>query len=220
MPIIRSSKLYLCYCRIWCVMPWLLVVGGQVQGSRPCVWDGGNCSSSFPHPGRIACCPAPDRRPPTTKALHTICGNNTSVVSSPWWWAYKCPKHIEQIISAIKYSVASSWFPSLRSRLNLLYVLYPKEFPAIQFLQTVEITIRYPCHVSLFRGSKLNFFPDSFLSSYLPLNFVNTYIITTSDSISMTYLTVGNLSPHYDLEQCCLILFSFSHIKQFLIWVP
>jgi len=27
MPIIRSSRLYLCYFRIWCVMPWLLVFG-------------------------------------------------------------------------------------------------------------------------------------------------------------------------------------------------
>jgi len=25
-----------------------------------------------------------------------------------------CPKHVEQIISAIKHSVPSSWFPSLR----------------------------------------------------------------------------------------------------------
>jgi len=31
-----------------------------------------------------------------------------------WWWAYKCPKHVEHIISAIKRSVASSWFSSLR----------------------------------------------------------------------------------------------------------
>lgn len=35
----------------------------------------------------------------------------------------------------------------------------------------------------------------------------------------MTYLTVGNLSPHYNLEQCCVVLFSISHIKQFLMWV-
>jgi len=28
--------------------------------------------------------------------------------------AYKCPKHVEQIISATKHSVASSWFSSLR----------------------------------------------------------------------------------------------------------
>jgi hypothetical protein len=77
------------------------------------------CSSSFPHPGRIACCPAPDRRPPATKALHTICGNNTSIVSSSWWWACKCPKHVEQIISAIKHSVASSWFSSLRLKIRL-----------------------------------------------------------------------------------------------------
>jgi hypothetical protein len=65
-------------------------------------------------PGRIACCSAPNSRPPATKALHTICGNNTSIVSSSWWWAYKCPKHVEQIISAINHSVASSWFSSLR----------------------------------------------------------------------------------------------------------
>jgi len=55
MPIIRSSRLYLCYYRIWCVMPWLLVVCGQVHGSRLCVRDEGSCSSSFPHPGRIPC---------------------------------------------------------------------------------------------------------------------------------------------------------------------
>jgi len=114
MPIIRSSRLYLCYYRIWCLTPWLPVVGGQVQGSRLCVWDEGRCSSSFPHPRRIACCPAPDHRPPATKALHTICGNNTSIVSSSWWWAYTCEKHVEQIISAINHSVASSWFSSLR----------------------------------------------------------------------------------------------------------
>ena len=73
-----------------------------------------DCSSSFPYPWRITCCSAPNSRPPATKALHTICGNNTSTVSSSWWWAYKCPKHVEQIISAIKHSVASSWFSSLR----------------------------------------------------------------------------------------------------------
>jgi len=56
----------------------------------------------------------PNSRPPATKALHTICGNNTSIVSSSWWWACKCPKHVDQIISAIKHSVATSWFSSLR----------------------------------------------------------------------------------------------------------
>ena len=71
-------------------------------------------SQNFPHPGRIACCSVPNRRPPATSALHTKCGNNTSIVSNSWWWAYKCPKHVEQIISAIKHSVASSWFSSLR----------------------------------------------------------------------------------------------------------
>ena len=113
MPIIRSSRLYLCYYQMWCVTPWLLVVGGQEQGSRLCVRDEGSCSSSFPNPGRIACCPAPDCRPPATKALHTTFGNNTSIVASSWWWAYKCPKYVEKIISAINHSVAPRWFSSV-----------------------------------------------------------------------------------------------------------
>ena len=87
-----------------------LVAGGWRSGAG----QQGSCSSSCPHPGRIACCPAPDRRPPATKALHTICDNNTSIVSSFWWWTYKCPKHVEQVISEINHSVASSWFSSLR----------------------------------------------------------------------------------------------------------
>jgi len=88
----------------------VLVAGGAML----CVRDEGSCSSNFPHPGRMACCPAPDRRPPATKALHTICGNNTIIVSSSWWWAYKCPKHVEQFTSAINHSVASSWISFLR----------------------------------------------------------------------------------------------------------
>ena len=71
-------------------------------------------SSSFPHPGRIACYPAPYRRPPATKALHTICANNKRIVSRSWWQAYKCPKHVQQIISAINHSVAPRWFSSPR----------------------------------------------------------------------------------------------------------
>ena len=77
---------------------------------------------NFPHPGCIACCSAPNSRPPATKALHTICGNNTSLVSSSWWWAYKCPKHVEQIISGIKQSLASSWFSSL----HLWFLMFPR----------------------------------------------------------------------------------------------
>jgi len=45
MPIIWSSRLYLCCCRMWCVVLWLLVVGGQVQGGRLCVRDEGNCAT-------------------------------------------------------------------------------------------------------------------------------------------------------------------------------
>ena len=39
-------------------------------------------SHNFPHPGHIACCSAPNSRPTATKALNTMCENNTSIVSS------------------------------------------------------------------------------------------------------------------------------------------
>ena len=92
-----GARDYTCYCRIWCVMHWLLVVGGQVQGSRLCVRDEGSCSSSFP---------APDRRPPATKALHTICGNNKYslelLMMGIWvpetcWADYNCNKSFSSI---------------------------------------------------------------------------------------------------------------------------
>jgi len=35
----QEFETILCYCRVWCVMPWLLVVSGQVQGNRLCVRD-------------------------------------------------------------------------------------------------------------------------------------------------------------------------------------
>jgi len=45
MPIIRNSRLYLCYCRIWCGCWWSAV--------RCWAADEGSCSSSFPHLGRL-----------------------------------------------------------------------------------------------------------------------------------------------------------------------
>jgi len=77
------------------------------------VVEEGSCLSSFPHSGRVARCPAPERRPPATKALHTICGNNTSIVSSSDD-GHISARNVEQIISAINHSVASSRFSSLR----------------------------------------------------------------------------------------------------------
>ena len=73
MPIIRSTRLYVCYYCLWCAMPWLLVVGGQMQSSMP---------RNIPHLEGIAGCPVPDLQQPATKASHTIGGNNTHIVSS------------------------------------------------------------------------------------------------------------------------------------------
>ena len=77
-----KTILYVCYYSLWCAIPWLLVVEGQVQESRLCVRDERCCSNNLPHPERIAGCPAPDLQQPATKASHTIGGNNTHIASS------------------------------------------------------------------------------------------------------------------------------------------
>jgi hypothetical protein len=61
-----------------------LVAGGLQSGSGQqfCVRDEGSCLTAveqLPSSRTQNCCPAPDRRPPATKALHAICGNNTSL---------------------------------------------------------------------------------------------------------------------------------------------
>jgi len=124
------------------------------KGSRAtrggCVRDEGSCSSNFPHPRRITCCSAPNSRPPATKALHTICGNNTSIVSSSWWWAYKCPKHVEQIISAINHPVATSWFSSLRIYTMMhgqTYIIFTEIKST--WLENVRAVFKYPNYVIL-----------------------------------------------------------------------
>jgi len=66
-----------------------LVAGGRLLGAEQQVmrpgWGKFCESHNFPHPGFIACCSAPNSRPPATKSLYTICSNNTSIVSSSWY---------------------------------------------------------------------------------------------------------------------------------------
>jgi hypothetical protein len=109
----RDYACVIAACGVKCLGCWWSAVGSGAAGYASRMREIVQ-SHNFRHPGRIACCSTPNSRPPATKALHTICGNNTSIVSSSWWWAYECPKHVEQIIIAIKHSVASSWFSSLR----------------------------------------------------------------------------------------------------------
>ena len=86
MPIIRSSRLYVCYYRLWCaVLGCLSRVRSRAAG----------CESSKRDAARLVV-----QRPSSW----------THIVSSSWWWAYKYPKHVERIIHAIKHSVTSSWF--------------------------------------------------------------------------------------------------------------
>jgi hypothetical protein len=101
-------------CSVYCLGCWWSAVRCRAAGYVSRMRDAARLHlCSITHPRRITCCPAPDRQPPATKALCTTCGNNTSIVLSSWWWAYKCPKRVEQITDAINHSVSSSWFSSL-----------------------------------------------------------------------------------------------------------
>ena len=86
--------------------------GFQVAGL---VWSWGLCVRF------VGCCsilqtvthnPQLHTRPATwkTTAWNTTGSNHCIILLSSWWWAYWCPKHVEQAIrSAIKTSVATSW---------------------------------------------------------------------------------------------------------------
>jgi len=64
------------------------------------------------HPANRTHNPQLHTRPATwkTTAQNTTRSNHCIIRLSSWWWAWWCPKHVEQAIrSAIKTSVASSW---------------------------------------------------------------------------------------------------------------
>ena len=86
-----GARDYMCVITAYGVQCFVAGCWGSVQDSGLCVRHEGcytnGQSCNIPHSGRIACCPALDLRQPATKALHTIGGNNTHIVSSSWWWA-------------------------------------------------------------------------------------------------------------------------------------
>ena len=93
---------------------WLLVVGRSGAGQQTMRPGWGMLFDSVeqhPSPGLIACCPVPDLPTTSKRELYTTCHTN-SIVAGCWWWAYSCPKHVEQTTSSIKHCVATSWFSS------------------------------------------------------------------------------------------------------------
>jgi hypothetical protein len=68
-------------CGVQCLVAGCRGSGAGQQAMRP---GRGmlHVSCNIPHPGRTACCPAPDLRPPATKTLHTIGGYSTHIVST------------------------------------------------------------------------------------------------------------------------------------------
>jgi len=73
----REYTCVIAACGVRC-LGWSAVrsrAAGYASGMREIVHN-------FPHSGRIACCSAPNSRPPATKTSYTICGNNTNIVLS------------------------------------------------------------------------------------------------------------------------------------------
>jgi hypothetical protein len=141
-----------------------LVAGGGLLGVEQqavCPGCGKLCElHNFPHPGRIACCSTPNSRTPVTKASHTICGNKTSIVSSSCWWAYERPQHVEQILIAIKHSVASSWFSSLRLYYDAWTNIHQITRSILIFpgaLGYCELSVLRPCTPSPSSGKSYSF---------------------------------------------------------------
>ena len=70
----------------------------------------GCCVWYFVQTGHITLSSTPDQLLEKTTAQNTTRSNHCIILLSSWWWAKWCPKHVEQEIrSAIKTSVASSW---------------------------------------------------------------------------------------------------------------
>jgi hypothetical protein len=114
MPIIRTSKLYVCYCRLWCAVLgcWLSGFSCRTAGYASRKRDVARLQScNIPLSGRTPCCPAPDPR--QTAAEHgTLWAANTHTFSLEFLmmgievpetcWAY----HKYNKVHTVRYS----WF--------------------------------------------------------------------------------------------------------------
>ena len=93
------------YCRFYCLLNMFRV--------SPCPSSGAQEYYTVnQHPANRTPNPQLHTRPATwkTTAQNTTRSGHCIILLGSWWWAWWCPKHVEQAIrSAIKTSVASSW---------------------------------------------------------------------------------------------------------------
>ena len=107
MPIIRSSRVLYSGCCLWYLVLWCSSCWSGVGLRVMCP-----VCRMLQHPANRTHNPQLHTRPATwkTTARNTTGSNHCIIPLSSWWWAWWCPKHVEQAIrSAIKNSVASSW---------------------------------------------------------------------------------------------------------------
>ena len=103
---------YAHYQELKSIIQWLLPVVFRAVVFKLLVWCGAEgCVSGLQDAAASCKLSAPHQtnnlktRPRnTTGSIHCI------ILLSSWWWAWWCPKHVEQAVrSAIKTSVSSSW---------------------------------------------------------------------------------------------------------------
>ena len=131
----REEKPTRCHCKLYCTydvldifrailcpssgaLDYMCVFAAYGVRSLAALCRGSCAGQQGVRPGRVLLHPSswthtllPCTWPPTTSSQvrHTIGGKYTHIVYSSWWWAKKCPKHVENIISAM-HTVTSSWF--------------------------------------------------------------------------------------------------------------
>ena len=107
MPIIRSSRVLYSGCYLWYFVMWFSSCWSGVELRVMCP-----VCRMLQHPANRTHNPQLHTRPATwkTTAQNTTRSNHCIILLRSWWWAWWCPKHVEQSIrSTIKTSVASSW---------------------------------------------------------------------------------------------------------------
>ena len=134
------------YCRSYCLLNMFRASLCPSSGAQ-------EYYTSILQTGRITLSSTPDQLLEKTTAQNTIRSNHCIILLSSWWWAYWCPKHVEQAIrSAIKTSVASSWhFISTSYPLSSwscshcsAIIISPKRTPSISYSVKADSQISPP----------------------------------------------------------------------------
>ena len=112
MPIIRSSRLYVCYFRLWCTVRgwWLSGTGAGQQGVR-LGREMLQHPSSWTHTFVNCNCPTPPQQRKVANTVRTVPDAVITIYVCSWWWVKVSPETCRAVCRNIikLYVVASCW---------------------------------------------------------------------------------------------------------------